>query len=342
MSAHRFTLFKHSNGRYYVLFYDEHGRRKWKSTGHTTKPEALKALTEFRELVQRRTPSLSLKEFFSQFIAYAETVYRPKTLELMRNVIKGFEGMHPRAYLAELTPQHVDAYKAKRLREVSPVTVHIELRTLRSVFNVARRWKMLETDPCDGVSLPQLPERAPLALTREDIEKLISCIRENWLRELVIFAVQTGMRRGELLNLKWSSVDFEGRLVTVETSASFRTKAGRRRVVPLSDSALHLLRSKYGKSPSEFVFTLNDRPIYPNWVRALFKRYVRKANLSNPQFRFHSLRHTFASWLVQKGVPIYEVQKILGHSSVNVTEVYSHLAGSELHSAVNRISIPLN
>jgi integrase len=338
MSAHRLTLFKHSNGVYYVLYYQD-GRRKWKSTGCTTKPEALKALTEFRELLQKRSPSLALKQYLSEFLAYAETTYAAKTLELMRNVIKGFQSLHPHAYLAELTAQHIDAYKAKRLREVSPVTVHIELRTLRSVLNVARRWKMLETDPCDGVSLPQLPERAPLALTREDFEKLISCIRENWLRELVIFAVQTGMRRGELLNLKWSSIDFERRLVTVETSATFKTKAGRRRVVPLSDSALDLLRSKFGKSPSEFVFTLNEKPIFADWAGHLFKRYVREARLSNPQFRFHSLRHSFASWLIERSVPIYQVKVLLGHANVRTTEQYSHLAASELHGAVNMIAL---
>lgn len=68
---------------------------------------------------------------------------------------------------------------------------------------------------------------------------------------------------------------------------------------------------------------------------SLFKRYVREAKLSNPRFRFHSPKHTFASWLIQQRVPIYELQKLLGHSSVKVTEAYSHLAASELNETVN-------
>jgi site-specific recombinase XerD len=92
---------------------------------------------------------------------------------------------------------------------------------------------------------------------------------------------------------------------------------------------------------SELVFHFKGKAINPNWVSKTFKAYARKAGL-NDKLHFHSLRHTFASWLVQDGVSIYEVQKLLGHSSVKVTEVYSHLAASELHGAVNRLNLNLN
>jgi site-specific recombinase XerD len=103
-----------------------------------------------------------------------------------------------------------------------------------------------------------------------------------------------------------------------------------------------LLTSRQGKSASEFVFTLNDKPILKGWVTALFKKYVRRAKLSNGHLHFHSLRHTFASWLVQKGATLYEVQKLLGHRSSKVTEVYSHLQPEQMHSTVNRIDLQLN
>ncbi len=263
MSRARLSLFKHSNGVYYVLYY-ENGRRRWKSTGETTKPEALKILTRFRELLDEHSRSVPLKEFFARLLTYAETAYSPKSLELMRAVVRSFDSLFPRAYLSDITPEHIDRYKAKRLTEISPVSVHIELRTLRSIFNTARRWKLLNANVFDGVSLPHLPEQAPLALTVEDFQKLIVSIRETWLRELVTFAVSTGLRRGEILNL------------------------------------------------------------------------------SNPRLRFHSLRHTFATNLIRAGVSLYEVQKLLGHSSVKVTEGYSHILSSELHAAVNKIGVSPN
>jgi site-specific recombinase XerD len=91
----------------------------------------------------------------------------------------------------------------------------------------------------------------------------------------------------------------------------------------------------------EYVFTLNGKKILDGWVSHAFKKAVRKAGVDS-RLHFHSLRHTFATWLVQNGVGIYEVQKLLGHSSVAVTQVYAHLAPSELHGAVEKISVSLN
>jgi integrase len=212
---------------------------------------------------------------------------------------------------------------------------------LRSMLNTARRWKLLDHDPFDGFSFPLPPQSVPVFLTRGDFQRLLNSIKENWLRELVTFAVLTGMRRGETINLRWEQVDLSNRLIHLQTSETFRTKQGKRRTIPVSDTAFYLLKARQGKSPSEFVFTLNDRPIFEGWVTHLFKRYVREAGL-NGKLHFHSLRHTFATWLVQDGVSLYEVQKLLGHSSIAVTQVYSHLQPEQLHDTVNRLRVEMN
>jgi len=95
------------------------------------------------------------------------------------------------------------------------------------------------------------------------------------------------------------------------------------------------------KGFSESVFHSGGTGLKHSFVQRKFKRYVRQSGL-NDALKFHSLRHTFATWLVQGGVNIYEVQKLLGHSDIRTTEIYSHLAASELHSAVNKISAVLN
>ncbi len=334
----RFSLYKRTNGIYYIGYYSE-GRRRWKSTFATTKPEALKALTAFKELFQERRRSVSVERFAAEFLAFAETNLSPSTVRRYRLIFKSFLPFVRGAYLNETTPETVDRYKTKRLREISPVSVNIELRMLKSAFNVAKRWKLLEQNPFVEVPMARVPEQAPLSLSREDFQRLLACIRENWLKELVVFAVNTGMRRGEILNLRWQDVDLTRRTLTIQTRENFRTKHGKRRVVPVNDVAYNVLASRHGKSPSEYVFTLNDKPIYDGWVTHLFKRYVRVANLTNPKVRFHSLRHTFATNLLRAGESIHIVQRILGHSSVMVTEGYSGIAGSELHEAVNKISL---
>ena len=152
-------------------------------------------------------------------------------------------------------------------------------------------------------------------------------------------AAMTGLRRGEILNLKWSDIDFNRSLIHVESSDTFRTKAGKRRSLPMHDVVKQILLNRSVKTQSEFVFDSGGSPIHGDWVTKLTKRCVRLAGL-NPKLHFHSIRHTFATWLVQAGVSIYEVQKLLGHSSVSVTQVYSHLAASELQDAIGKISLP--
>lgn len=335
----KFSLHKRSNGVWYVLYYNN-GRQRWKSTGATTKPEALRALTNLKDSFEERLKSLSFEQFSVQFLA--NTDLAAGSLERYRFIFKKFVPFLRGAFVNEITAETIDAYKSKRLREVSPVTVNIELRMLKAAFGTAKRWKMTAINPFADVSFARVAEMAPLSLNSYEFEKLFAVIREGWFRELVQVAVLTGLRRGELLNLRWSDVDLPGRLLTVETNPTWKTKNGRRRVIPLNETAALVLKSRFGKSASEYVFTLNDAMLSQSRVSHTFKRYVREAKLENSRLRFHSLRHTFATWLTQSGVPIHEVQKLLGHSSVRVTEIYSHLVAGELHTAVNKIKLTLN
>jgi integrase len=356
-SSPRYSLYKRQNHVYYIGYYHD-GRRHWKSTGATTRPEALKALTNFQKLLNKRPRCVILQQFIRDFLAFALSNYSAKTYELYERCLDRFSRLAGSIAVKEVTAEHIDRYKTKRLKEltpeytgsktekklkpISPVTVNIELRALRAAFKTAKRWKMIDWDPFDGVTFATVPEQAPVFFTVADFQKFINCIGALWFKEVVLFAVLTGMRRGEIVNLRWQDVDLSRRVIFIQSSPTFKTKAGRRRTVPMSDSVLYLLTSKQGKSRSEFVFTLNDEPISDVWVTHLFKKCVRRCKLSNRRLHFHSLRHTFASWLVQKGATLYEVQRLLGHTSSKVTEVYSHLQPEQLHSTVNRIQISMN
>ncbi|MGB2867084.1 MAG: phage integrase SAM-like domain-containing protein, partial [Bacteroidota bacterium] len=128
------SLYKRSNGVYYIGYYQE-GRRKWKTTGYTAKPEALKALTSFKELIQDRLRSVSFEEFALRFLSFAESNLAHKSVQLYKTVFKSFTSFLRGHYLKEITPELIDRYKSKRLKEVSPVSVNIELRMLRAAFS---------------------------------------------------------------------------------------------------------------------------------------------------------------------------------------------------------------
>lgn len=162
-------------------------------------------------------------------------------------------------------------------------------------------------------------------------------------RDLVLVAVSTGMRQGELLALRWDWIDFARKVVTVKNTDDFTTKNGRSRVIPMTGAVCELLEARKQRATSEtdLVFHELGRKMSRDFVSKTFKFYVIAAGLDE-RLHFHSLRHTFASWLATEGVSLYAIQKLLGHSSASVTQIYSHLQPEGLHNTVNRLGITFN
>lgn len=338
----KFFLFKRSNDIYYIVF-EEQSRKRWKSTRCKLKSDALRALTQFQLLFKEKPRTVSLNQFTKEYLDYCRVNHAQGTVDIARIALGHLESVAGDCPISSVSPHHLDKYRSKRLGKVSPVSVNVELRALRSIMNVALRWKYIEHNPFSGMKLVPVPERTPSYLSKVEFEALVSAIREQWLRDVVLFAVLTGLRRGETINLRWKDVDLTRRLAHIESHGSFKTKRGQLRHIPLNLGALHVLESRAKTNgASEYVFTQRGRQITEDWLTHRFKHYVKKAKLENQRVHFHSLRHTFASWLVQEGVSLYEVQKLLGHSSMAVTQVYSHLQPEQLHEVVDRLEIQMS
>ena len=145
------------------------------------------------------------------------------------------------------------------------------------------------------------------------------------------------MRISELLNLKWSHIDFENNQIKVSNSDDFTTKTGKERVIPIHSKIIELFSTM--KRRNEYIFAKDGNFRYSRiYVSHRFKYYSRKAGLPE-NIKFHSTRHSFASLCVQSGVDIYSVQHLLGHSDVSTTQIYSHLTQSHLQSAMEKISL---
>jgi integrase len=244
-------------------------------------------------------------------------------------------------YLSQLTARHLDTYKTWRLGKVKPVTANIEIRALRAALNSALRWKIVEANPFIDIRPIRVEETQPAFFSKSDFQKLMNVMADAWLKEISLFAVLTGMRQAEITNLRWENVDLNNRLIHIQSGASFKTKQGKCRTIPANAVVLALLQKRAGKTISDYVFTRGEMKIGESYLTHRFKYWVTEAGLGD-ELHFHSLRHTFASWLVQDGVSLYEVQKLLGHSSSKVTEIYSHLQPEQMHNTVNRIDIALN
>jgi integrase len=284
-------LSKSRGGYYYIWYTDDRGKRRKVSTRCKLKTDALKALTDFKALTARKGSSIMLAQFVEQFLRYAEATYSLATVEMYRRTLGYFLAHASDRLLKSITPKHIDEYKTWRVGKIKPVSANIEVRTIKAALNTARRWKLLEANPCDQVRPLPIPEETPVYFKPGDFQTLISTIKESWSKEVVMFAVLTGMRRGEILNLKWDQVDLPNRLVHVQSTAEFNTKKGKRRIIPLHESALYILIARQGRTAAPYVFTLNGRKILDEWLTHLFKRYVRQTKLGDGRLHFHSLRH---------------------------------------------------
>jgi integrase len=336
----RFSLFKRTKGIYYISYFLD-SERRWKSTRTKSKSEALAFLSDFKDKIRTPAQDIKLSLFAAEFLEYAKSVYAAKTIAIYRRMLNDFRQICGDHLLTTYSIRHLDKYKATRLKTVAPTSVNLELRALLACFNTAVRWKYLGENPFAGMKKLQVPDKVPSYIKREQFEILVKNSK-GWLREVIVFAVLTGLRRGEILNLRYSDIDLKKRLIYVVSNQNYQTKHGKRRVVPMNDLVWQFLSDKIENNVDldGYIFTLNnsDKPIDGNLASKRFRELVRRLEMDK-SIHFHSLRHTFATWLVKAGVSIYEVQKLLGHSNVTVTQVYSHLASEELHSAVARLQL---
>ncbi len=342
MSISHASLFRKPDGTWHIIFRED-GRVRWKSTHTKLQHEALVILTDFLHESRSGIHDILFSEFVKEFFTLQANLLRRSTLNrIYLPAFKLFETYCGNKMLSAYTLRDVELFKSRRLERCSPTTVNIEFRALRAAFNLAVKWQFLKENPFSRSSKVRVPEQLPVYFSKEDFRDFFAQVREPVLKDVYIFAALTGLRLGEILSLDWERVNLERRMIVVANSAGFSTKTGKSRVVPMNNAVLEILTRRVATRGScDAVFHLDGKRLKHSYVQHNFKRYVRRANL-NDDLRFHSLRHTFATWLVQGGVNIYEVQKLLGHSDVRTTEIYSHLTASELQGAVDKISALTN
>ncbi len=221
--------------------------------------------------------------------------------------------------LHDITAEDVEDYILERAEQAQPNTVYLEYSLGRRMFNVAlKKWKWVLSNPFSDVSFSELltvDNARDRWLTVEEEAALIEHATPDYLKDIITFALHTGCRRGEILSMSWSDhVDVKRKLVQLRA-----TKKGMKiKTIPMSEKLCAMLvrRSKV-RHISGKVF-----PYEVTAVKDAFERAIKKSGMTN--FRFHDLRHTFATRLIQAGVDLYVVKNLLGHKSIKTTERYAH------------------
>lgn len=227
--------------------------------------------------------------------------------------------------------------KQKEPRYRSPATVTRYLAALSHVFRVAvREWHWLEDNPLQKVDKPAAGQGRTRYLSDSERERLLDACRKSEcpeLLDLVVLALSTGARRGELLNLRWSQVDLPRRIAILK-----KTKNGHVRALPLSGLALELMqaRSKVRQINSDLVFAGRTDPTKPLHFRSAWLTAVKRAGISD--FKFHDLRHSCASYLAMNGATLAEIAEVLGHRTLSMVKRYAHLSQGHVASVVERMN----
>jgi integrase len=233
--------------------------------------------------------------------------------------------------LCEISPKVINEFKIRRLSEgIKPATVNRELATMKKAFNLAvKEWEWVRDNPVLRVSMEKEENQRDRWLTFEEEEKLLK-VCPDWLRELVIFALNTGMRLGEIISLEWKGVDLFRKTITI-----FKSKNKELRTIPINGVVFEMLKNKsrVKSIKTNLVFYTPSHTMYlKTSIDHAFKKALKKAGIED--FRWHDLRHTFATRLIQAGVDFYKVQKLLGHKTPLMTQRYAHHYPESLRDAV--------
>ena len=316
------------NKKYYID-YNYNGRRikeavsESKKIAETVLQKRKVAIAEGKYLDIKNSEKIRFEDFADE---YLEIHSKPKksydTDEKIVGLLKKiFEGK----YLHQITSLDIEKFKSERIREVKPATVNRTLAVLKSMFNTAITWGKADKNPFKGVKLFKANNQRLRFLEKEEIPKLLSCCCKH-LRPIVILALNTGMRKGEILSLKWDNVDFRRGIATLPD-----TKNGEKREVPLNAIAMRTLNAVPRRSGSPYVFCNKEGEPYGD-IKKSFLTAVENSSIIN--FHFHDLRHTFASHLVMAGIDLNTVRELLGHKSLEMTLRYSHLSPDHKKRAV--------
>ena len=219
--------------------------------------------------------------------------------------------------LREIYPADIEGFKLHRRKEVSGSTVNRELALLKRMFNLAIDWDLyLGSNPVRKVKFFQEVNTGFRTLTKEEEKKFLANATP-YIQDIAIFGLNTGLRIGEILSLTWESVDIENNLLSI-----FAHKTNKIRTVPINTESRRVLEYWALGRKNPFVFYNHETGGPFVDLKAGFGLACRKAGIEG--VTWHTLRHTFASRLVARGVDIVTVQQLLGHSTVTVTMRYTH------------------
>lgn len=267
----------------------------------------------------------------SQFLPFSKAtkITHDADLRLMKIFSKFFAGK----LLSDIRKNDIEEVRRKRMATATqhggqrqPATINREINVLSKVFSYAVENELLAYNPCRTVKALRMNNERTRYLNEDEQRRLLNVMKDCPLtKNIVFFAINTGMRRSEIFNLKWFDIDLERKAIQVRQS-----KNGKPRSIPMNEEIYSLISSL--PKISVYVFPSPKTNGRLNNTKRSFNGAVKQAGIEN--FTFHDLRHTFATRLADKNVPLSVLAELLGHSDIRMTKRYAHATEKAKHEAV--------
>lgn len=309
---------KNKKWAWWIDYRDQQGVRHRQKIGPDKKVAEQALIVREADVIQNKfsltkDSKVKFEDFGKEYLkVYAS---RHKGYRTDFEIIKRLTRRYGNKCLSEIRQIDIERFKTERAKEVKEGTVNRELAVLKTMYVKAVEWGKTIENPAKGVKKFKENNRRQRCLTYEEEEKLLANCNER-VKPIVILALYTGMRRGEILKLKWRDIDLNNKNIHLAD-----TKNGESRDIPINNTVLDTLNKIIKHPTSEYVFCNKAGKPYKD-IKKSFLSAVEKAGIIN--FRLHDCRHSFISRLMMAGVDLASLTEIAGHKSVKMTIRYSH------------------
>jgi len=279
-------------------------------------------------------------DFKQKILEYNQTNISSTTNEIYLRVLNDLQTFFGDIQLTDLTTNELERFKSWRLETVKPATINIEIITIRRMFNLAIKWKLLDENPATELQKMRIEQKEILTFNELQFQKLLEVLqKDKMFYHIAVFGYYTGARLNEILHLQWLNINFDDNTIKIINKENFKTKSKRNRIVPISQKLNCYLKEMTFEKPCKM-----EEYLFPNpWKQALTKHYVSRKFIEYCKeaglfkLHYHCLRHTFITNLLKKAVPVIKVMKLVGHSQIGTTMRYLHLIVDDVRDEVDLI-----